>query len=63
MANEELKEYAKQRNVKLWEVAEGLSIYDSTLSKWMRREMNPDMQKKIKDIIDEIEADHLNKSR
>ena len=31
--NEKLRDYAKQKNVKLWEVAELIGIHDTALSK------------------------------
>lgn len=56
--NEVIRDYAKRKHVKLWEVAQGLGVYDSTFSKWMRTEMNPDMRKKVKNIIDDIAQKH-----
>ena len=52
--NDELKAYAGQHNVKLWEIAAGLNMTDSTFSKKLRVKLSPDMEKRARDIIDSI---------
>lgn len=52
--NDELRAYAGQHNVKLWEIAAGLNMTDSTFSKKLRFKLSPDMEKKARDIIDSI---------
>ena len=54
MANEEVKAYAKQAGVRLWEVAEKLSITDVSLSKKLRYELELDMKSRIVKIVDQI---------
>lgn len=53
-ANGEIKEYAKSKGVKLWQVAECLLIQDSALSRKLRHEL-PDAEKeRIRGIIDRL---------
>lgn len=59
MANEIIKEYAKQKNVKLWQIANRLGYkQDGTLSRKLRVEMDGDETKKILTIIDTLSAEN-----
>lgn len=50
--NEKLRDYAKKKKVKLWEVAELIGIHDTALSKLLRHDLG---EKKTKDIMDAID--------
>ena len=52
--NEKLRDYAKQKNVKLWEVAELIGIHDTALSKLMRHDLGDNKTKDLMDAIDMI---------
>lgn len=52
--NEHIKSHAKDRGVKLWEVAYRYGITDATFSRKLRRELSTEEQKKILKIIDEL---------
>ncbi len=54
MANDEVKAYAKQAGVRLWEVAERLHITDVTLSKKLRYELDPEYKSRIIKLVDQI---------
>lgn len=54
MANLKIKEYAKKKNVFLWEIGEQLNINDGNLSRKLRKELSKEETKKILNIIDEI---------
>ena len=54
MANDEVKAYAKQAGVRLWEVAERLHITDVTLSKKLRYELDPEYKSRIIKLVDMI---------
>ncbi len=54
MANDEVKAYAKQAGVRLWEVAERLHITDVSLSKKLRYELDPEYKSRIIKIVDQI---------
>ncbi len=52
--NIDIREYAKKKGVKLWEVAEVLGINDSVFSKKMRHELLDNEKTKIIEAIDSI---------
>lgn len=52
--NEHIKRYAKDRSVKLWEVAYRYGITDATFSRKLRRELPTQEQEKIMEIINEL---------
>ena len=56
-ANEEIREYAKVKNVRLWEVADKLSIPDTSFSKMLRYEIKSEKKSEILTIIDNIAAE------
>ena len=57
MANAEIKQRAKEKNVRLWEIAARLGMYDSTLSKKLRFELSDDMKNQIIKAIDAISTE------
>ena len=52
--NDEIRAYARERNVKLWEVAETLNMLDTTFSKQLRHEVSDERKKEILEAIDRI---------
>lgn len=52
--NEHIKNYAKDRGIKLWEVAYRYGITDATFSRKLRRELPTQEQEKIMGIINEL---------
>ena len=54
MANDEVKAYAKQAGVRLWEVAERLNITDVSFSKKLRYELDPEYKSRIIKLVDQI---------
>ena len=55
--NEEVRQLAKVRDVKLWEIAEKLGCADDTLYRKLRRELPEAEKKAILDIIEAISAE------
>lgn len=55
-ANSDIKSRAKERGVRLWQIAERLKINDGNFSRRLRRELTEDEKKKIFAIIDELAA-------
>lgn len=53
-SNNEIREKAKERGVKLWEIAEVLKINDGNFSRKLRKELPPTEKQAILNIIDEI---------
>ena len=54
LANTDVRETAKKRGVRLWEIAEFLNVSDPTMTRKLRRELPADEKQKILSIIDEI---------
>ena len=54
MRNEDVREYAKNKNVKLWWIAEKLSITDGMFSRKLRKELPNEEKQHIYKIIDEL---------
>lgn len=54
MSNHAIREAAKKNEVRLWEIAYGLGIEDSTFSRKLRRELPAKEQEKILGLIAEI---------
>ena len=52
--NEEVRRLAKERDVKLWEIAEKLGYADATLSRKLRHELPSEERKTIFAIIEEL---------
>ena len=58
--NQDIKMKAKRNNVKLWEVADKLGIADTTMSRWLRKELPTDKKQAMLDIINQIAAEKEN---
>ena len=54
MANEDLRNLAKENSVKLWEIAEKMHMADSNFSRLLRHELPPEKKQRAIDYIDEI---------
>ena len=52
--NQRIKEYAKEKGVKLWQVADELKIADGQLSRKLRYELSETETEQITKIIDLI---------
>ena len=55
--NQEIKTYAKEKGVKLWQVADELKITDGQLSRKLRYELPESEREQILSIIDLIAED------
>ena len=54
--NDDIRAYAKQNKVLLWQIADALSIADTTFSKELRREVSPERREEIYEAIRKIAA-------
>ncbi len=63
LANTDIREAAKEKGVRLWEIAERLRISDPTMSRKLRRELSEREKKYFLDIIDDIAAEKENAAR
>lgn len=58
-ANEEIRTAAKDKGIRLWEVAERYGLSEGNFSRKMRRELNSGEKAKIMSIIDDLAAERL----
>lgn len=56
-ANMDIRKYASDNHVMLWEIAEALGIADCNFSRKLRRELSNDDKARIYSIIDNVAAD------
>lgn len=54
MKNIDIRVYAIERNVKLWQIATELHITDSSFSRKLRRELSKEEKQQIYEIIDKL---------
>lgn len=53
-ANQTVREEAKKKGVKLWQIAEHLGISEPTMTRWMRTELSAQKENMILNAIDKI---------
>lgn len=56
MCNHQIRNYAKEQNVKLWQIAAELGVNDGNFSRKLRKEFSAEEQKRITEIIDTLAA-------
>lgn len=56
MKNKDIRFYANQKGVYLWQIALKLGIVDTTFSRKLRQELTESQKQKIFKIIDELAA-------
>lgn len=55
MANEDIRNYAKEKRINLWEISDRLGyVYDTAFSRVLRHELPKEKKDKIRAIIDEL---------
>ena len=54
MSNEDIRRYAKQKQVKLWQIANALHINDGNFSRKLRVEFTEEKKREIYKIIDKL---------
>lgn len=54
MANNDIRELAKNSNIKLWQIADKLGLSDIAFSKKLRKELSEEEKAKIISIITEL---------
>ena len=57
MVNTLIRDKAKARKVKLWQIADVMGITDAAFSRKLRKELPNDEQKNILEIIEQIAAE------
>lgn len=59
MFNREVRTYAKEKGVYLWEIAEALHINDGNFSRKLRKELPEAQKQEIIQIIDKIAGEQV----
>ena len=54
MSNERIREAAKRKGLKLWQVADRMGMNDGNFSRMMRKELPEERQREILALIDEL---------
>lgn len=54
MANQKLRDYAKNKNVYLWEIANKMNVSEPTITRKLRVDLPKEESQKIISIIDDI---------
>lgn len=54
MKNIDIRVYAVERNVKLWQIAKELRINDGNFSRRLREELSKEAKQQIYEIIDKL---------
>jgi len=57
MHNTEIREAIQRFGLKYWEVAERVGIADTTLTKWLRRELSDERRSQVLAAIDELKKE------
>jgi AraC-like DNA-binding protein len=55
--NIDIRDKAKQADVKLWEIGEKLGMSESTFSRFLRKETDENTKNRILSIIEELQKD------
>jgi len=55
MTNKEVKDYAKNKGVYMWQIADGLNISIETLTRRFRHELLENDKQKIIELINKLE--------
>lgn len=58
-ANTDIRQYAKEKRVHLWEIAKEIGCNDGNLSRKLRTEMSEQNKNKIMNAIDRIAESHI----
>jgi hypothetical protein len=53
-ANQDIRQYAKEKKVFLWEIGEALGINAFSITRRLRRELRAEEKERVMQIIDEI---------
>jgi len=56
LKNKDIRDYARIKDVRLWQIAEKLNLCDSNFSRLLRHELPEDKKTEIKAIIDNLAA-------
>lgn len=55
--NNDIRTIAAENNIYLWEIADKLGVHESTLMRWLRKELSDEVKAKIMLAIKEIRGE------
>lgn len=53
-ANQTVRDEARKRGVKHWQIAQKLGISEPTIMRWLRTPLTPEREKKVLSAINEV---------
>ena len=56
MKNQDIRQEVKDAGLKLWQIAEGLGMYDGNFSRMLRKELSEEKKVQIRQIISDLKA-------
>ena len=56
-ANKDIRDYARIKDVRLWQIADKLNICDSNFSRQLRKEFPAEKKTEIMSVIDDLAMD------
>lgn len=62
MFNKDVRQYAKENGVFLYQIADRLNKSEATVTRMMRRELSDDVKTQLRSIILEIAVSHVESS-
>ena len=57
MSNTDIRQAITESGLKYWQVADALNVSDSTFTKWLRKELDPDKKAAVLKAIDKLKAE------
>ena len=57
MNNKEIRNAISSSGLKYWQVADALNIADTTFTKWLRKELDPDKKAAVMKAIDKLKTE------
>lgn len=58
LANQEIRNAAKQRGIRLWQAADALGITDATFSRKLRHELQEDEREQVLGVIAQLASEN-----
>lgn len=58
VCNTDIREAAIRSGIKLWQIADRLGVTDSTFSRKLRKELDPESKKRIMAIVSDIAGEN-----
>ena len=53
-ANKEMRNALKRKGIPLWKIAEGLGVSEWTLGRWLRHDVDEELDRRIRNVVESI---------